>query len=95
MCVCVCVCVCVRVQTKTRIFFRQVRQRKTNSVYPHSNAKRYGKQKKGTDRYRARVGGCQVGGGVRIKATAMGEGGQEPPLPGGETGEAGAVADGR
>ena len=44
--VCVCVCVCVRVQTKTRIFFRQVRQRKTNSVYPHSNAKRYGKQKK-------------------------------------------------
>ena len=52
-------------------------------------------KKKGTDRYRARVGGCQVGGGVRIKATAMGEGGQEPPLPGGETGEAGAVADGR
>ena len=32
---------------------------------------------------------------MRIKATAMGEGGQEPPLPGGETGEAGAVADGR
>ena len=30
-------------------------QRKTNSVYPHSNAKRYSKQKHGTDRYRARL----------------------------------------
>ena len=47
---------------------------------------------KGTDRYRAQAAGCQVGGGVRIKATATGEGGQEPPSR--KTGEAGGAADG-